>query len=125
MRDESGLVASGLLKAVLALAVLAVAMHDLVSIGVNYFTLDATATEIALQAGGGDSASPTGRRQIELEAQAAARAEGARLIRVVFDPQARRVRVVLARRAPTLALRRIPQLRHLASARVSGRAALP
>src|SRR5687768_10318967 len=84
--DERGFIVSWLVKLAIGFALTALVLYEAGAIGVNFFTLDSTADDIAVKLSVGMSPGQTP-RQADLEAEAGALAQeaGARLRSVTFE----------------------------------------
>ncbi|MGH2734346.1 MAG: hypothetical protein ACRDKZ_02100 [Actinomycetota bacterium] len=122
LKDERGIVVSWLARIVIAVMVVGVLLYDSAAVGVNYFRLDAKASEIALELSnvGGDPRS--NQWVLEKEALGLAQASGAQLVSVHQNPEKEVVLVKLERRAKTLVLERVGSLAEWATATATGRA---
>jgi hypothetical protein len=120
--DETGLIASYLLKMLIGFALTAVVLFDAGSIGVNFFTLDSTADDIAVKLSTGLTPSQVP-RQVDLEAEAGALATeaGAKLISVELTQEGNIV-VKIRRRADTLVVKHIGAIKDWARSTAEGRA---
>lgn len=120
--NEAGLIIGWLGKLVIGFLIVGVVIFDAGSILVNFFTLDSTADEIAidlsLQVGQGTALSD---RQLQENARALAEEAGARLLAVEVDTE-KVVHVKLRRRADTLVVGRVGFIKNWARATADGRA---
>ncbi len=123
IRDERGIIVNWLVKLLIALAVLGVILFDAGSIAANFFGLDSTANDVAIQLseevnpGTGCFESPA----LEASAKALAKEHEARSIDVTVDPEPTCiVRVTLRRRADTLIVGRIGPIKDWAVATADG-----
>jgi len=122
LADERGLIIGWIGKLVLGFVVVGIVIFDAGSILVNFFTLDSTADEIAIELSlrVGTGTSPTS-RELERSAQELATQAEARLLRVEIDSE-KVVHVRLRRRADTLVVGRIGPIKDWARATADGRA---
>lgn len=120
--DERGFIVSWLAKLAIGFVLTAVVLFDAGSIGVNFFTLDSTADDIAValsvDIGPGQNPTPD---QLRTTARALAKEAGARLVSVDLSPEGSVV-VVIRRRADTLLVSRIGPLKDWALSTAEGRA---
>jgi hypothetical protein len=122
MNDERGLIASYLLKMLIGFALTAVVLFDAGSIGVNFFTLDSTADDIAVKLSTGLSpGQPPRQVDLETEARELATEADARLISVELTQEGNIV-VKIRRRADTLVVKHIGPLKDWARSTAEGRA---
>lgn len=122
LKDERGMVLSWLARLVLAVAVVGTLLYDTAAVGVNYFALDADASEMALElsnVGGNHPANPW---PLERAARDLARDAGAKLVSVRSEPERQVVFLKIKRQANTLLLDRIGPLAEWATATATGRA---
>lgn len=105
--DERGFIVSWLAKLAIWFAIVALVLYEAGSIGVNFFTLDSTATDIAVKMSVGRRPGVAPRQDLlEAEARALAKEAGARLISVEITPE-NSIVVQIRRRAETLVVHRI------------------
>ena len=105
--NEHGFIVSWLFKLALGFALVALVLYEAGSIGVNFFTLDSTATDIAVKMTVGRQPGVTPRQdELEAEARALAKESGAKLVSVEITPEKSLV-VKIKRRADTLVIHRI------------------
>jgi hypothetical protein len=124
LRDERGVIVSWIAKLVAGLAVGSVVLFDAGAIAVNYVGLDSTAEDIAnaLSADVAGAGAPVSSAQLEASAAEAARAAGARVVRVEIDPQGF-LHLRLKRAAKTLLASNIDSLRKWTRATATATAA--
>ncbi len=125
IRDERGIIVNWLVKLLIALAVVGVMLFDAGSIAANFFGLDSTANDVAIQlseevsrsAGGGCFKTPA----LDASAKALAKEHEARPVEVTVEQEpACIVRVTLRRRADTLIVGRIGPIKDWAVATADG-----
>lgn len=116
--DERGIIVSWLVKLAIAFALVAVLVFDGGSIVINFFTLDSTADEIAIQLTTGDLGRTLNQATLEREAEALAKQAGARLVELRIEGNL--VFVTLRRRADTLVVGRIGPIKDWARATAEG-----
>lgn len=130
-RDESGVVFAWLARVVIALALVAVVLFDAGSIVVNYFSLDGTTKEVAVEVvtriGTGAEVVPNRdctRRAVEptcMAVYAVAREKDVKIVSAHFDQQGV-FHVETKRTAKTLIVGRIGAIEDWATARASAQA---
>jgi hypothetical protein len=109
-----------LVKLAVGLAVVAVVLFDAGSIAVNFFGLDSTADEIAVEVSTSlQPGQPVDQLALEAEAKALAKEASAKLVRVEVDTEGR-VHVHLKRVAKTLVVRLIGPAKDWAKATAEG-----
>lgn len=120
-RDERGILIGWLVRLALGFAVVAVVLYDTGSIFVNFFQLDTTANDIAVEVSREVSGARTLPNQaaVEEHARELAKEAGARLVSVTLEEQA--LVVTIRRRADTLIVDRISPIRDWALATSDGR----
>lgn len=120
-RDERGVLIGWLVRLALGFAVVAVVLYDTGSIFVNFFQLDTTANDIAVEVSREVSGPRTLPNQaaVEEHARELAKEAGARLVSVTLEEQA--LVVTIRRRADTLIVDRISPIRDWALATSDGR----
>ena len=119
-RDEHGMIASWLLKLAIGFLLVAVLIFDGGSILVNYFTLDSTADEIAVQLTTRVQPGTLTEQMLQPQAAELATAAGARLVDLRIEGDV--VFVKLRRRADTLVVGRIDPIADWARATTEGQA---
>ena len=125
LTDERGVVVDWLAKMVLVLALLAFLAFEAGALAVNYFSLDSTANEIALEIATDLQAGALPENNdllIEKSARTRAREAGAKLVSVTYDREARSLNVTLRRAAKTLLISRIEATKDWGVARSNGKA---
>lgn len=129
--DERGLVAAWLARVLVVIALTGVALFDLGSIAANFFTLDGTADEVAVEvstlASTGTQAIPNlqcnrrSRVPACVSAYTVARAHGVRVVSASYDQQGI-FHIELRRTAKTLVVGRIGAIEDWATATASAQA---
>ena len=118
--DERGFIIGWLGKLAIGFVLVAIVIFDGGSILVNFFTLDSTADEIAVQlttdVGSGTLSATT----LEPQARILAQEAGARLVSITFEDNI--VHITLRRRAKTLVVGRIGLIKNWARATADGQA---
>lgn len=116
-RDESGLIVSWVVRLVLGFVLMGVVLYDAGSIAVNFFTLDATADEIATDISADTVVEQSFFNQTELETKARAltKEAGARLVHfeVLRDGS---VELTIRRKAGTLIVSHVGAIENWARA---------
>ncbi|MDQ3914496.1 MAG: hypothetical protein M3323_04060 [Actinomycetota bacterium] len=131
-RDERGLVVAWLVRVLVLLALVGVVLFDAGAIAVNYFTLDGTADEVAVEV---STAASTGAEAIPnlqcnrrsrvpacVSVYTVARTHGVRVVSASYDQQGV-FHVELRRTADTLIVGRIGAVEDWATATASAQAA--
>ena len=108
-RDERGVIVSWLARIAITTAVVGVILFDAGSIAVNFFGLDATVDDIAVQV---STSAKNVNEQIsaealEAEARKLAREADARLVAFEFDPTSHKIQLTIKREANTLIVSRV------------------
>lgn len=116
--DERGIIVGWLGKLAIGFAVVAVLLFDGGSILINFFTLDSTADEIAIQLTTGVAAQELSEVRLKPQAEELAKEVGARLIDLRVEGNL--VHVTLRRRADTLVVGRIGPIADWARATAEG-----
>lgn len=118
--DERGLILGWFGKIFIGFVLVSIVIFDGGSILVNFFTLDSTADEIAVELT--TNVIPGGLRldQLQPRAEELAKAAGARLVDLTLEDNV--VKVTLRRRASTLVVGRIGPIEDWARATVEGQA---
>lgn len=116
--DERGLIVSWLVKLAIGFVLVGVLVFDGGSIVINFFTLDSTADEIAIQLTTGDVGRILDQRVLQQEAEVLAKQAGAHLVEVRLEQNI--VYVTLRRRADTLVVGRIGPIKDWARATAEG-----
>ncbi|MEA2452616.1 MAG: hypothetical protein QOG04_1326 [Actinomycetota bacterium] len=116
--DERGLIMGWLGKLLIGFLLVAVVIYDGGSILVNFFTLDSTADEIAVELTTNVLPGQLSLNQIQPRAAELAKESGARLVGVSVEGNV--VKVTLRRRANTLVIGRIGPIEDWARATVEG-----
>lgn len=121
LADERGVLVGWLIRIVVVLSVFGLVLYELGAITVNYFGLDTSADDIAVQLSGRVIGSQMTETDLRNLAETMARDVGARLRRLKLDDQAQTVSIVLTRKASTLVVDRIPPIKGWAKATVTGK----
>ena len=104
--DERGFIVSWLFKLAIGFALTALVLYEAGAIGVNFFTLDSTANDIAVKMSLNIRPGTVPRQDtLEEEARALAKESGAKFVSLQVEED--RVVVQIKRRAKTLVLHRI------------------
>ena len=120
LSDERGFIIGWLGKLAIGFVVVAVVLFDGGSIMVNFFTLDSTADEIAVQLTTGVSVGDLSPTDLEPRARELAKASGARLVSLTVEGTV--VKITLRRKAKTLIVGRIGALEDWTKATAEGQA---
>lgn len=121
LSNERGFIVSWLAKLAIGFAITALLLYEAGSIGINFFTLDSTADDIAVKLSTGLQPGVTPRQdQLEADARALARESEARLMSVQLVEGS--VVVQIRRRADTLLVHKIGPIKDWARATAEGRA---
>ena len=120
--DERGVIADWLVKITLVVALVGLVLYVAVSVGVNFFTLDTSADDIAFELSSTVGARPANLIELRNEGRILARDAHARLVHITVDEETARLRVTLRRPASTLVLQRLRPLRHWGLATATGSA---
>lgn len=122
-RDEQGVVVTWLVQILLVIAVVGIVLFDAGSIAWNYFSVDSTADEIALDVAGSITESRSGIQPvlIQREARRLARESGVRLIGPV-TVTGDSVEVRIRREADTIVVGRVGAIADWAEATATGSA---
>ena len=118
--DERGIIIGWLGKLAIGFVLVAIVIFDGGSILVNFFTLDSTADEIAVQLTTDVGSGTLSLTTLEPQARILAQDAGARLVSVTIENNI--VHVTLRRRAKTLVVGRIGPIKDWARATVDGQA---
>lgn len=120
IKDERGIIVGWLVRLGVGLAVAAVVLFDAGSIAVNFFGLDSTADEIAVEVSTDlQPGQPVDQDALQAEAKALAKEASAKLVKVEVDAEGR-VHVHLRRVAKTLIVRLIGPAKDWAKATAEG-----
>ena len=124
-RDERGIIASWFARIAITTAVVGVILFDAGSIAVNFFGLDATADDIAVQVSNvaKSLAEEATAERLESEAQKLAKEADARLVAFEYDELEKRVAITIKRKADTLIVSRISALEDWGKATAESEAA--
>ena len=121
LSDERGFIASWLAKLAIGFALTALLLYEAGSIGVNFFTLDSTADDIAVKLSLPITPGQIPRQdQLEADARALAKESNARLLSVEIVEGSMVVQI--RRRAKTLLVHKIGPIKDWARATAEGRA---
>lgn len=121
LSDERGFIVSWLGKLAIGFAVTALLLYEAGSIGINFFTLDSTADDIAVKLSTGLQPGTTPRQdQLEADARALTKEADARLLSVTLADGS--IVVQIRRRADTLLVHKIGPIKHWGRATAEGRA---
>lgn len=118
--DERGIIIGWLGKLAIGFVLVAIVIFDGGSILVNFFTLDSTADEIAVQLTTDVGSGTLSLTTLEPQARILAQDAGARLVSVTIENNI--VHITLRRRAKTLVVGRIGPIKDWARATADGQA---